>query len=158
MILHDYVLVYMSWVTMCTTLCLCTEGTIEQGCRSLLQEQAVQLGLDMFAYLVHRCVQLFTEHLRTGDFQVGWVNEGCAALWLTSSGHCRLLDYLIIYLYVFVCVLHVSLVKKVDPQIRGHPCLWHFSMVSQLGPILVTYASKNSAGVKCLSGSCCLNL
>ncbi|XP_038058981.1 telomerase-binding protein EST1A-like [Patiria miniata] len=33
--------------------------------RSLLQEQAIQLGLDMFGLLVSRCNQLLTEHLKS---------------------------------------------------------------------------------------------
>ena len=36
----------------------------------MLQEQAVQIGLDMFGLLVERCVELFQEHVSSNDCQV----------------------------------------------------------------------------------------
>ncbi|ELT93962.1 hypothetical protein CAPTEDRAFT_170037 [Capitella teleta] len=46
------------------------EGSVESDCRALLQEQAVQLGLDMFACLINRSIVLFDEHQKSGNCQI----------------------------------------------------------------------------------------
>ena len=46
-------------------------STMEENCRSLHQEYAVQLALDMFGLLAERCTQLLHTHIESGDCQVG---------------------------------------------------------------------------------------
>ena len=43
---------------------------MEENCRSLTQEQAVQIGLEMFGLLAARCVLLFKEHIASEDLGV----------------------------------------------------------------------------------------
>ena len=43
---------------------------MEENCRSLTQEQAVQIGLEMFGLLAARCVLLFKEHIASQDLGV----------------------------------------------------------------------------------------
>ena len=43
---------------------------LEENCRPLLQEYAVQLGLEMYAVLAQRCTLLLTEHLESQAPQV----------------------------------------------------------------------------------------
>ena len=49
---------------------------MEENCRSLTQEQAVQIGLEMFGLLAARCVLLFKEHIASQDLGVNFV-QGC---------------------------------------------------------------------------------
>ena len=43
---------------------------MEDNCRSLIQEEAVQLGLEMFGLLVKRSIMLLRQHLSSSDCQV----------------------------------------------------------------------------------------
>ena len=43
---------------------------MEENCRSLTQEQAVQIGLEMFGLLAARCLLLFKEHIASQDLGV----------------------------------------------------------------------------------------
>ncbi len=44
--------------------------SLDENCRSLTQEQAVQVGLEMFGLLAARCVALLEEHLKSGELGV----------------------------------------------------------------------------------------
>ncbi len=44
--------------------------SMEENCRSLTQEHAVQTGLEMFGLLAARCVVLFEEHLQSQELGV----------------------------------------------------------------------------------------
>ena len=47
--------------------------SMDENCRSLTQEQAVQIGLEMFGLLAARCVILFKEHLQSQELGVNFV-------------------------------------------------------------------------------------
>ena len=53
------------------SLCMLTDQSqMDDNCRPLLQEYAVQLGLDMFALIANRCLRLLREHIQSGEPQV----------------------------------------------------------------------------------------
>ena len=43
---------------------------MEQNCRPLLLDQAVQLGMEMFGLLASRCVELYGKHIDSQPLQV----------------------------------------------------------------------------------------
>ena len=47
--------------------------SMDENCRSLTLEQAVQIGLEMFGLLAARCVILFKEHLQSQELGVNFV-------------------------------------------------------------------------------------
>ncbi|XP_071094020.1 telomerase-binding protein EST1A-like [Haliotis cracherodii] len=51
------------------------DESLGETCRSLLQEHAVQLGLDMFGLLIKNCSDLLTSHLRSTDYPAQLLNE-----------------------------------------------------------------------------------
>jgi len=50
----------ISWLT-------ADAASMEDNCRPLVQEHAIQVGLEMFGKLAQRCTVLLEEHLATGN-------------------------------------------------------------------------------------------
>ncbi|ESP00994.1 hypothetical protein LOTGIDRAFT_225561 [Lottia gigantea] len=51
------------------------DESLEDSCRSLLQDYAVQMGLDMFGLLATRCSQLMATHLQSSEYPASLMNE-----------------------------------------------------------------------------------
>ncbi|KAK6192689.1 hypothetical protein SNE40_004118 [Patella caerulea] len=51
------------------------DESLEDSCRSLLQDYSVQMGLDMFGLLCARCAELMTSHLNSPDYPAALMNE-----------------------------------------------------------------------------------
>ncbi|XP_064618843.1 telomerase-binding protein EST1A-like [Lineus longissimus] len=56
--------------------------------RSLLQEHAIQLGLDIFSLLVERCVELFKEHLASPEYPKTMFSEDLHAIYPSVKVWC----------------------------------------------------------------------
>ncbi|XP_041347433.1 telomerase-binding protein EST1A-like [Gigantopelta aegis] len=72
------------------------DSSLESSCRSLHQDYAVQLGLDMFALLVVRCTALLEAHLASPEYPTQLLNEDLHQLmpgvkvwtdWMTCHAH-----------------------------------------------------------------------
>ena len=75
-------------VSTITLISFSSETHLEEDSRSLLQEHAIQLGLDMFSLLVERCVELFKIHLSSPDYPKTMFSEDLHAIYPSVKVWC----------------------------------------------------------------------